>query len=59
MTIFNRWGQIIYETEDPYEWWDGTYNGNLVAEGAYYYVIDAFGKDEESRSTSGTVQVIY
>lgn len=59
MTIFNRWGQVIYETEDPYDWWDGTYNGNLVAEGAYFYVIDAFGKDEESRSTSGTVQVIY
>ncbi|MGB0429731.1 MAG: gliding motility-associated C-terminal domain-containing protein [Bacteroidia bacterium] len=59
MSIYNRWGQILFETEDPYDWWDGTYNGKLVSEGAYFYVIDAFGKDEESRSTSGTVQVIY
>ncbi len=59
LSIYNRWGQLLFTTEDPYDWWDGTFNGNLVPEGAYYYVIDAFGKDEESRSTSGTVQVIY
>lgn len=59
MTIFNRWGQIMYKTVDPLAWWDGYYNEKLVPEGAYYYVIEAFGIDEESRSTSGTVQVLY
>jgi gliding motility-associated-like protein len=59
MSIFNRWGQIMYETTDPWQWWDGYYESRLVPEGAYYYVIEAFGIDEESRSTSGTVQVIY
>ncbi|MBI1185543.1 DNRLRE domain-containing protein [bacterium] len=59
MSIYNRWGELLFYTDDPYDWWDGTFNGKLVMEGAYYYVIEAFGKDEESRNLSGTVQVIY
>ncbi len=37
--IFNRWGLIVYETEDPFFKWDGTdqNNGNDCAEGVYFY----------------------
>lgn len=59
LSIFNRWGNLLYYTEDPYAWWDGTFNGQLVQEGVYYYVIEAFGRDEESRKYHGTVQVLY
>lgn len=37
--IFNRWGLIVYETDDPFFQWDGTdqnNNGNC-AEGVYFY----------------------
>ena len=38
--IFNRWGNLVYETTDPDILWDGTNkeNGNLCADGTYYYV---------------------
>ena len=38
----NRWGNFIYEYNDPSGTWDATdQNGNLVTEGTYFYLIDA------------------
>ena len=40
--IMNRWGNFIYEYNDPSGTWDATdQNGNLVTEGTYFYLIDA------------------
>ena len=39
-TIFNRWGQLIYEWEGTHGGWDGyTYSGALASEGTYYYLL--------------------
>ncbi len=35
--IFNRWGELIYETEDEYFRWDGKYKGETVPLGVYVY----------------------
>jgi gliding motility-associated-like protein len=35
LMIFNRWGEVIWETHDPNAAWDGTYNGKVVPAGAY------------------------
>jgi len=39
MKIFNRWGQLVFETTDPDIRWDGTnvVNGKPLSEGVYYY----------------------
>ena len=39
MTIRNRWGQVVYKTEDPAIEWDGKHrnSGEPVPEGVYYY----------------------
>ena len=41
MQIFNRWGELLYETYNHNIGWDGTYglNGNLVQTGSYTYRI--------------------
>ena len=41
--IFNRWGQIVWESHDTSSKWDGTYNGEVVQAGTY--VWKASGKD--------------
>jgi gliding motility-associated-like protein len=41
--IFNRWGQIVWESHDTSAKWDGTYNGEVVQAGTY--VWKASGKD--------------
>ncbi|MGN0187721.1 MAG: gliding motility-associated C-terminal domain-containing protein [Paludibacteraceae bacterium] len=43
--IFNRWGRLVYKSNDPGKGWDGTINGKPAAPGAYYYVIQATGTD--------------
>jgi hypothetical protein len=40
--ILNRWGNLIYEYDDPAGSWNGkTLNGNLVDEGTYFYKVNA------------------
>jgi len=46
ITIFNRWGNIVYESEDYHFHWDGIdTNGKDCAEGVYYYTLHAKRKD--------------
>ena len=45
--IFNRWGRLVYKSTDPGKGWDGTINGKPAAPGAYYYVIQATGTDDD------------
>lgn len=39
LRIYNRWGQMVYESLDPNFGWDGSYLGKLIQEGTYAYTI--------------------
>lgn len=43
--IFNRWGQKLFEWNDPAGGWDGTYKGKPVKEGVYFVLVKAKGAD--------------
>ena len=30
LSVFNRWGQLIFQTNNPYQKWDGKYKGKIV-----------------------------
>jgi len=53
--VFNRYGQPVYHSENSSKAWDGTYNGNPLPVGAYYYIIDL--KNNEKKTT-GSVTLI-
>ncbi|MBK7028799.1 MAG: gliding motility-associated C-terminal domain-containing protein [Bacteroidales bacterium] len=44
LTIFNRWGTLIFKTDDPDIEWDGKIIGTNqpASDGVYYYVCDVF-----------------
>jgi gliding motility-associated-like protein len=44
MKIFNRYGQLVYETSDPAINWDGSYKNTStkVPTGVYYYICDVY-----------------
>ena len=39
MSMYNRWGQRVFYTEDIYAGWDGTYKGAQADLGTYFYMI--------------------
>ena len=43
--IFNRWGQKLYEWDDPAGGWDGKHNGKDVKQGVYFVLVNAKGAD--------------
>ena len=47
--IYNRWGRLLFKSDDPAKGWDGTVNGNMSAPGAYYYIIEAEGTDLDEK----------
>lgn len=51
MLIFNRWGEILFESNNAEVGWDGTYGGNIVQDGTYLwkitYKIDGVDKHQE------------
>lgn len=59
MQIFNRWGQLIYETTDAFDTWDGTYNGTICESGVYFYIIQYSSQISGRQSPlKGTVNLI-
>ena len=53
--VYNRYGQIVFSSIGYNKEWDGTYNGNPLPIGTYYYVINP----KNGRSTiSGSVTII-
>jgi gliding motility-associated-like protein len=37
--VYNRWGELIFETDDRNEGWDGKKNGQVVEQGTYTWVL--------------------
>jgi gliding motility-associated-like protein len=37
--IFNRWGEVAFESSEINEHWDGNHNGSLSPTGTYFYRI--------------------
>jgi len=48
LKIFNRWGAMVYETDQPYSmFWDGSIKGNAAPGGVYTFVIIEAGRKEQ------------
>jgi len=45
LTIFNRWGRIVYESSDYKNDWDG----GKLSDGTYFYVLECKGKTQDYR----------
>jgi len=54
--VFNRWGQLLFESRGYPIQWDGTYDGNALPIADYYYVITY---DPNEDPITGTVTIKY
>lgn len=58
LTIFSRWGDLLFETRDVQEGWDGKVDGRAVAEGLYNYYISVKDGRGGAIDQFGTVTVL-
>lgn len=59
MLIFNRWGEIVWESHNYDVGWNGTYNGNVVSDGVYTWKIEVkTNRTDERKSYVGHVSTI-
>ncbi|MEM6263326.1 MAG: gliding motility-associated C-terminal domain-containing protein, partial [Bacteroidota bacterium] len=58
LTIFNRWGNKLFDAQNPVPGWDGTYKGNSCPEGVYVYHLQYQGIDGAIRRKQGTITLI-
>lgn len=58
MAVYNRWGQKLFETNDPKIGWDGTYKGDPVDTETYIYQCDARGYSGRLYTHNGTVTIL-
>ncbi len=56
--IFNRWGQLVFETTDVKVGWDGMYNGNLQNMETYVFQVSVETYTNETLTKSGTFKLI-
>ncbi len=58
MQIFDRWGAMIFESNDINRQWDGNYKGQLAPQGSYVYKIQAKALNGKIISKKGAVNLI-
>jgi gliding motility-associated-like protein len=58
MRIFDRWGQLVFESNDMLVGWDGTYKGSPVARDSYVCVFDLESYAGKRSRRMGNVTVI-
>lgn len=60
LEVYDRWGGLIWETDNPFKWWDGTHrsSGERVKQGLYVYQFRLKRYDTfEPKTIKGTVTV--
>ncbi len=59
LVIYNRKGVKLFETKDPLDTWDGTFNGTRVEEGVYAYSIHIVTSGDEVIDKTGHITIFY
>jgi len=56
--IFNRWGEKVFESDDPHFTWDGTFEGQDCPSEYYMYRIRYFSWGIKTGGETGTVYLL-
>ncbi|HLP21955.1 MAG TPA: gliding motility-associated C-terminal domain-containing protein [Chitinophagales bacterium] len=58
LKIFNRWGELVYESNNQFGGWDGTYKGQMQLPSVFTYATKVVFLDDTKTSLKGTVTLL-
>ena len=58
LSIYNRWGKLVFQTTDPNKEWDGSSENKLLPSGVYVYLLQLKGLSGDPMQQNGTVLLI-
>ncbi|HKR06794.1 MAG TPA: gliding motility-associated C-terminal domain-containing protein [Bacteroidia bacterium] len=58
MVIFNRYGQLLFETESPWGRWNGSFKNHRAPEGTYVYKVNMTDIFNKTHLLAGTVNLV-
>jgi gliding motility-associated-like protein len=56
--VYNRWGQLVFESKDKDAGWDGKYKGKDCPEGVYFYTVNVTFVDGSVTIKNGNVSIV-
>ncbi len=58
--VYNRWGTVVFESEEAGSWWNGTHyrSGAMCSSGVYFYIIRFIPIDGLQRTYTGNVTLL-
>ena len=56
--IFNRWGELVYETKDAKTGWDGRFKGDPVQSHTLVWMLEGIGVDNKTYNAKGSTVLI-
>lgn len=57
--VYNRWGKLVFRTENTSESWDGRHKGGLCREDVYVYILTFKSGDGATRVQKGHVTLLH
>jgi gliding motility-associated-like protein len=58
VTVFNRYGSKVYESQDYWNSWNGSYKGSPLPDGTYYAVVEFFLPNKQRVVRKSDVNII-
>lgn len=60
LKVYNQWGVLVFETNNPDINWDGTTrSGKRLKPGTFYYVCEVFSNNSKLELKNGFIEIIY
>ncbi|PKR80163.1 hypothetical protein CW751_10885, partial [Brumimicrobium salinarum] len=58
ISIYDRWGELVFSSEDQTECWNGKYRGKLMNTGVFVYKLKLTTQEGEDIEASGNINLI-
>jgi gliding motility-associated-like protein len=57
-SVYNRWGNLLFQWSDPTKGWDGRVGGKFVPTGTYYVVVEYTDSHKKKGHASQSVNIL-